>query len=151
MLLPHTGAVCDALGGLVVAFPDRKLVAFVEAEIAELGCKARPEDVVAWIESAGVFVVEVKSHTIRGISRFDNNVPQVVYQGQEEADVDLLDQPRSFAYKLKAELERAFDGAGREPPPLYFEGWLPNVCPEDVAGRAATVQCGASGPPLRPG
>lgn len=139
VLHPHTGAVCRAILALIQAFSDRKVVALVEAEIAELGCKARPEDIVAWIERIGVFVLEVKSHTIKGIRRFENNVPQVVYQGQEEADVDLLDQPRSFAYKLKAELENAFDGADQEPPPLYFAGWLPNVTPEDVAQVSATV------------
>jgi superfamily I DNA and RNA helicase len=66
-------------------------------------------------------------------------VPQVVYHGQEVADVDLLDQPRSFAYKLKAELEKTFDGDNQTPPPLYFAGWMPNVSPEDVAQLSATV------------
>jgi superfamily I DNA and RNA helicase len=139
VLHPHTTAVCKVILALVQAFPDRKVVVLVEVEILELGWKARPEDIVAWIEGIGVFVLEVKSHTVRGIRRFENNVPQVVYQGQEEADVDLLDQPKSFAYKLKAELEKAFDGANQEPPSLYFAGWLPNVSPEDVARLSATV------------
>jgi superfamily I DNA and RNA helicase len=139
VLHPHTGAVCKAILALVQAFADRKVVVLVEVEISELGSKARPEDILAWIEGIGVFVLEVKSHTIKGIRRFENNVPQVIYQGQEEADVDLLDQPRSFAYKLKAELEKAFDGANQEPPALYFAGWLPNVSPEDVARLSATV------------
>ena len=94
---------------------------------------------MAWIEGVGVFVVEVKSHTIRGIRRFDNNVPVVVYRGHQEADVNLLDQPRRFAYALKDVLERACDEAGIVPPPLYFAGWLPNVSPEDVASVSATV------------
>ena len=50
-----------------------------------------------------------------------------------------LDQPKNFAYKLKSELEKAFDGADMVPPPLYFAGWLPNVSPEEVAGLSATV------------
>jgi hypothetical protein len=124
---------------LVQAFGDRKVVVLVEAEISELGCKARPEDIVAWIEDIGVIVIEVKSHTIKGIRRFENNVPQVMYQGNEEADVDLLDQPKNFAYKLKSELEKAFDGANMDTPPLYFVGWLPNVSPEEVAALSATV------------
>jgi hypothetical protein len=139
VLHPHTGGVCKAILAIVQAFADRKVVALVEAEISELGWKARPEDIVAWIEGMGVFVLEVKSHTVNGIRRFENNVPQVVYQGHEESDVDLLDQPRNFAYKLKAEMEKLFDGSGQEPPPLYFAGWLPNVSPEDVARLSVTV------------
>jgi hypothetical protein len=139
VLHAHTGAVCQAILALVEAFADRKVVVLVEAEISELGCRARPEDVIAWIEGVGVFVIEVKSHAIGGIRRFENNVPQVMYQGHELADVDLLDQPRDFAYKLKSQLEKGFDGAGKEPPALYFAGWLPNVSPEDVARRSAAV------------
>jgi superfamily I DNA and RNA helicase len=139
VLHPHTGAVCKAILALVQAFADRKVVILVEVEISELGWRARPEDIVAWIEGVGVFVLEVKSHTAKGIRRFENNVPQVVYQGQEDADVDLLDQPRSFAYKLKAEMEKVFDRGDQVPPPLYFAGWLPNVSPEDVASLSATV------------
>jgi hypothetical protein len=136
---PHTAALCRAVRGLLDAFPDRKVVALIEAEIGELGCRAHPEDIVAWIEGVGVFVIEVKSHTIRGIRSFENNVPQVIYQGREEGDVDLLEQPRSFAYKLKGQLEKACDAAEIAPPPLYFAGWLPNVSPDDVAGLSATV------------
>ena len=139
VLHPHTGAVCKAILALVKAFADRKIVIVVEAEISELGQKARPEDFVAWIENIGVLVIEVKSHSISGIRKFENNVPQVVYQGQEEADVDLLDQPRNFAYKLKGELERVFDSANRDLPPLYFAGWLPNVTPECVAKLSASI------------
>jgi superfamily I DNA and RNA helicase len=120
-------------------FRDQKIVCLVEAEISELGRRSRDEDLVLWIEGVGVFVVEVKSHTIGGIRSFENNVPRVVYQGEESDDVDLLSQPRDFAYKLKSELEKGFDGAGLEPPPLYYAGWLPNVSPEDVNRLGATV------------
>ncbi len=138
----HTAALCRAVRGLLEAFPDRKVVVLIEAEICNLGCQARPEDAVAWIEGVGVFVLEVKSHTIQGIRSFENNVPQVIYQGREEADVDLLEQPRDFAYKLKGELEKACDAADIEPPPLYFAGWLPNVAPEDIARSSVTVTPG---------
>lgn len=135
----HTSAVCKAIVAIIEAFNGRKIIVLVEAEISELGHKARPEDIVAWIEFAGVFVIEVKSHDIKGIRSFENNVPQVIYQTYQEADVDLLDQPKDFAYKLKAEIEKTFDGTAHEPPPLYFAGWLPNVSPEDVARLSATI------------
>ena len=135
----HTAAMCEAATALLKAFRNRKTVILVEAEISELGCRARPEDLLAWIEGIGLFVIEVKSHTIEGIRRFENNVPQVVYQGQEMADVDLLDQPKDFAYKLKSILEKTFDEKEHDLPPLYYAGWLPNVSPEDVAGMSANV------------
>ena len=53
-----------------------------------------------------------------------------MYEGHEHADTDLLDQPRDFAYKLKGQLEKEYDQADQELPPLYFAGWLPNVSPE---------------------
>lgn len=108
----HTAALCRAVHGLLEAFPDRKVVVLIEAEICNLGCQARPEDAVAWIEGVGVFVLEVKSHTIQGIRSFENSVPHVIYQGCQVGDVDLLEQPRNFAYKLKGELEKACDAAG---------------------------------------
>jgi hypothetical protein len=39
----------------------------------------------------------------------------------------------------KSQLEKGFDGAGKEPPALYYAGWLPNVSPEDVARLPARV------------
>jgi hypothetical protein len=139
VLHAHTGAVCQAIRALVRTFADRKVVILVEAEIPAQGSRARPEDVVAWIEGIGVLVAEVKSIAIEQIRRFENNVPVVVYQGHEDAEVGLLDQPRDFAYKLKAVLEREFEDSGTAVPPLYYVGWLPNVTPEDVARLPATV------------
>ncbi len=60
----HTAALCRAVRGLLEAFPDRKIIVLIEAEICKLGWRARPEDAVAWIEGVGVFVLEIKSHTI---------------------------------------------------------------------------------------
>ena len=52
---------------------------------------------------------------------------------------DYAGSTQELCYKLKSELEKAFDGADMVPPPLYFAGWLPNVSPEGVAGLSATV------------
>lgn len=135
----HTAAMCKTIEALITAFKDRKVFIIVEAEISSLGKRSRPEDFVAWIEGIGVFVIEVKSHTISGIRSFENNVPQVIYQGSQAGDIELLDQPREFAYKLKSELENLFDKEDKELPPIYFAGWLPNVSPEDVAAVSAAV------------
>jgi hypothetical protein len=140
VLHAHSKAVCRGLLAILQAFPDRKIVAIIEAEIANLGCMARPEDVVLWIEGVGAFVIEAKSHTIDGIRRFENDVPCIVYHGREVEDVELLDQPKDFAYKLLGELDKACAGAGIEPPPLYYAGWMPNISPEDVAQRDAMVR-----------
>ncbi len=136
---PHATAVCRALSALLRAFADTKIVCLLEAEISREGKWSRPEDIVAWIQGVGVFVVEVKSHPIAGIRRFENNVPQVMYQGKEYADTDLLDQPRDFAYKLKVALGREVDEAGVPAPALYYAGWLPNVSHGDVAAIGAEV------------
>jgi hypothetical protein len=136
----HTAAVCTVLTALARAFADRMVLALVEAEVLGRGARARPEDLVLWVEGAGVFVVEVKSHTIAGIRSFENNVPRVTYGGAADEDTDLLDQPRTFAYDhLKGPLEKAFDAAGQDVPPLYFAGWLPNVAPAEVAVLGARV------------
>jgi hypothetical protein len=135
----HTAAMCKAITSLLVAFNDRKIVILVEVEISALGKKSRPEDFVAWVEDVGIFVLEIKSHTIEGIRRFENNVPQVVYKGKETADTDITDQPRDFAYDLKGQLEKVFSKSDLDLPPLYYAGWLPNVSPEDVAARSESV------------
>lgn len=136
---PHTTAVCRVLTALLSAFDERKLLFIVEAEIAELGRMARPEDIVGWVEGVGIFVVEVKSHEIDGIRSFENNVPQVIYKGNQGADCDLLDQPKDFAYKFKGVLEKLFDDKELEPPPLYYAGWLPNVSLTDLLQKNAEV------------
>ena len=135
----HTAAMCKTIEALIKIFNDRKIYIIVEAEISSLGKRARPEDFVAWIENIGVFVIEVKSHRIDGIRSFENNVPQIIYEGQQTGDVDLLDQPKDFAYKLKGELEKLFDEIDKEFLPVYFAGWLPNVSPEDIASKSAIV------------
>ncbi len=114
----HTTAVCKVLSSLLSTFNDRKVLFIVEAEIAELKSYARPEDIVGWIEGIGIFIVEVKSHRIDGIRSFENNVPQIIYQGKQGIDYDLLDQPKNFAYKLKGVLEKAFDDQDLDLPPL---------------------------------
>lgn len=136
---PHTAAVCKALTALISAFPDNKIVAWIEAEISNLGQYARPEDVVVWIEDVGLFVFEVKSHSPDGIRSFENGVPQVAYRGNVFGDTDLLDQPRDFAYKLEGELRKHFDDNGKGPPPLYFSGWLPNVSRDDIDRLGAVL------------
>ncbi|ANV85758.1 hypothetical protein AWQ21_14585 (plasmid) [Picosynechococcus sp. PCC 7003] len=135
----HAAAMCKAMVALLQGFEDRKVYMIVEPEISKLGKISRPEDFVAWVEGVGIFVIEIKSHTINGISSFENNVPQVMYQGRSSGDKDLLDQPREFAYDLKAPLEELFDRQDLELPPLYYAGWLPNVSPEDVASRSQHV------------
>ena len=136
---PHTAAMCQALEALITGFPDAKIVALVEAEIAALGKRSRPEDLVVWIEGVGAVVVEIKSHMIGGIRRFENNIPVVVYQGAEHEDVFLVDQPRTFAFELRAQIELAFDKADLAPPALYWAGWLPRVSPEDIVARGQAV------------
>ncbi|MCB1806432.1 MAG: hypothetical protein KDJ99_15180, partial [Candidatus Competibacteraceae bacterium] len=135
----HTVAMCKALTALIQAFSDKKIVCLVEAELLSLGFRARPEDIVAWIESVGIFVIEIKSHTISGIRRFENNVPYVMYNGVEEGDVHLVEQPRDFAYKLRSDLERYLEDEGLDCPALYFAGWLPNVSQNDLASCNAVV------------
>src|SRR4051794_32749525 len=39
----HTAAICRVIACIVRAFPDRKLVFLVEAELAQLGWTARPK------------------------------------------------------------------------------------------------------------
>jgi hypothetical protein len=136
---PHTEAMCRALSGLLEAFADRKVYGLVEAEILALGARARPEDIVAWIEGVGVLVLEIKSHRIDGIRSFENNIPQVAYRGHLHGDVSLIDQPKDFAYKLKGQMERLFDERDHPLPPLYFAGWLPFISPMEVAERGAEV------------
>lgn len=136
----HAAAVCDALRGVVSAFPKRMIYVVLEAEISALGCRARPEDLVAWIEDVGVFVVEVKSHTIKGIRSFQNGVPQVAYRGEVHADKDLIEQPKDFAYKLSGQLSRLFDDDDDKAPALYFAGWLPNVSLMDVTNEGFSVR-----------
>ncbi|MEB3175628.1 MAG: hypothetical protein VKN60_10665 [Cyanobacteriota bacterium] len=136
---PHTAAMCKAITALLRTFPDRKIFMIVEAEISRLARHSRPEDFVVWIETIGIFVLEVKSHSITGIRSFENSVPQVIYGGQATGDHDLLDQPRSFAYDLRTDIENLFEAQNRELPALYYAGWLPNVSPEDVAAKSATV------------
>ena len=131
--------MCRVISSLLASFRDKKLLVIVEAEILKLGCMARPEDIVAWIEGVGILVVEVKSHKIEGISSFENGVPQVVYHGNVGADTGLLDQPKDFAYKLKGVLEKHFDDHQVGLPPLYFVGWLPNVSQADVLRKGAEV------------
>lgn len=123
----HTIAMCKVLTALLSIFEDRKFFFVIEAEVPEHGHRARPEDLVGWIEGIGILVLEVKSHSIGGIRSFQNNVPQVIYQGCQAPDCDLLDQPKDFAYRLKALIERKFDDEEIELPPIYFAGWLPNV------------------------
>lgn len=135
----HTSAMCKAMTALLQAFERNKVYIIVEAEISSLGQHARPEDFIVWIENIGIFVIEVKSHTIDGIQSFENNIPQVIYKGSATADNGLLDQPRDFAYRLKSELEKVFDEHDKDLPPLYFAGWLPNVSPEDVASKSSMV------------
>lgn len=136
---PHTAAMCQALSALLTGFPQSKIVALVEAELAAKGKRSRPEDLVVWIEGLGALVLEIKSHTIGGIRRFENNVPVVVYKGGEQEDVFLVDQPRAFAFELRSEIELTFDKAGLNPPALYWAGWLPHVTPQEVAARRQVV------------
>ena len=56
-LSPHTAGICSAIAGIGEAFPNQKIYVLVEAEITELEKRARPEDIVVWIEGVGVFVV----------------------------------------------------------------------------------------------
>jgi superfamily I DNA and RNA helicase len=136
----HTRALCKAIAALGKAFQDKKLYVLVEAEISEQGKRAQPEDIVAWVEDHGVFVVEVKSHNIDGIQSFENNVPQVMYRGERISDKDLLDQPMHFAYALKGSMDKLFDQLDIELPALYFAGWLPNVSQDDLLSRQQKVK-----------
>jgi hypothetical protein len=135
----HTVGMCKVINTIIESFPKNKLRFLVEVEISSIGKSALPEDIVVWVEEIGLFVLEVKSHNIEGIRRFENNVPQVIYQGQPYADKDLLDQPRDFAYKLRGVLEPLFEDADLELPALYFAGWLPYVTPGEVASRNGEV------------
>jgi hypothetical protein len=85
----HTVGMCKVINTMIEAFPKNKLRFLVEVEISSIGKRAFPEDIVVWVEEIGLFVLEVKSHTIDGIRRFENNVPQVIYQGQPYSDTDL--------------------------------------------------------------
>mgnify|MGYP001499612379 CR=1 FL=1 len=67
----HTKAMCTAIAALGRAFKDKKIYILVEAEITDKNIFSRPEDIVAWIEEVGVFVIEVKSHLINGIRSFE--------------------------------------------------------------------------------
>ena len=135
----HTVAMISALCGLLESFPSEKCVYIIEAELAELGKRARPEDIVAWIEGVGIFVIEIKSHYIQGIRSFKNNIPQVIYNGSPCAETHFIDQPRSFAYALRGCLEKRLDDENLNVPALYFAGWLPNVSQGDVLSKGAEV------------
>lgn len=135
----HVRSICKAISTLGRAFSNTKVYILVEAEISDLQKKAKPEDIVAWIEDVGILVIEVKSHMIDGIRSFENNVPIVMYNGKETEDKDILEQPRDFAYKMKSSLENLFEINDLELPSLYFAGWLPNVSPDDVQRRQQKV------------
>lgn len=135
----HAAAMCRSLAAILREFGDCKVFVVVEAEISALEKRARPEDLVIWIEGVGVFVIEVKSHRADGIRSFENGVPQVVYGGVAEADTDLVKQPEEFAYNLSGHVSKACDRAEVGTPALYFAGWLPNVSPEQVARLGAEV------------
>jgi hypothetical protein len=135
----HDAAVANAIIAMLGAFPTQKSVYLLEAELLRQREKSRPEDIVAWIEGTGIFVIEAKSHQIDGIRSFENNVPQVIYGGRSGADKDLLDQPRSFAYKMRGFLELACEDEDLELPALYYAGWMPFVTCADVANRNQQV------------
>ena len=131
----NTAGICSAIAGIGEVFPNQKIYVLVEAEITKLEKRARPEDIVVWIEGVGVFVIEIKSHDINGIRSIENNIPVVMYTGEACSDKDLIEQPRSFAYLLKSSLEKLSDQEDIEMPSLYYAGWLINVSPEDIASR----------------
>lgn len=138
----HTVAMCNVAKSLAGMFSDKKIWILVEAEITRLNRRAKPEDLIIWIEGIGVFVIEVKSHNIGGIRRFQNNVPVVKYATGEHSDTSLIDQPKEFAYDLRSEIENNFDDRGIELPALYFAGWLPNVSQADILSVNAEVDDG---------
>jgi len=123
----HNIAICNVLTSLLKNFKEKKIYAIIEAEIIKQGKYANPEDIVIWIEDLGIFVLEIKSHKIDSIKGFENNIPQIIYNGNISSDTRIIDQPRDFAYKLKAELELNSEKRNIDLPALYFAGWLPNI------------------------
>jgi len=128
----HNIAICNVLTSLLKNFKEKKIYAIIEAEIIKQGKYANPEDIVIWIEDLGIFVLEIKSHKIDSIKGFENNIPQIIYNGNISSDTRIIDQPRDFAYKLKAELELNSEKRNIDLPALYFAGWLPNISPKEI-------------------
>lgn len=128
----HNIAIAKVLAAIIQNFPNNKIVAIIEAEILSLGCRSNPEDIVIWIENIGLFVLEIKSHSIAGIRSFENNVPQVVYKASIVSDTHIIDQPRDFAYKLRGDIEKRMEDNEIGLPAIYYAGWLPNISPEEV-------------------
>lgn len=136
---PHTVGMCKVINALLDMFSDKKIKIILEVEIIIGRVRANPEDIVVWVEDIGLFVLEIKSHKIDGIRSFENNVPQVIYQTGTKGDVDLLKQPRDFAYKLRGDLEPIFEDENIELPALYYAGWLPFVSQGDVASKGTEI------------
>ncbi len=135
----HNIAIAKALTSLIQNFSNNTIVAIIEAEILSLGYRSNPEDILLWIEDIGLFVVEIKSHTIDGIRSFENNVPQIVYKGKTVPDTHIIDQPKTFAFNLRGDIELLFEKHNLSAPALYYAGWLPNISPEEIIAMDGNI------------